>query len=143
MTVRERLDALTAKLWTSIDAALDTTTPTPDTDSIAASQAAIDSAVTDLAAITGASTVADLNTQIAAITAIAANQRTQAQKDMLVLLRIVKAQDAAIVALDRASLDNRRRVKTLQRAFTVVARFAMFLDGGPSRVRVGDVDGNE
>ncbi len=143
MTVRERLDALTAKLWTSIDAALDTTTPTPDADSIAASQAAIDDAVTGLAAITGASTVADLNTQIAAITAIAANQRTQAQKDMLVLLRIVKAQDAAIVALYRASLDNRRRVKTLQRVFTVVARFAMFLDGGPSRVRTRDLDGEE
>lgn len=47
MTVRERLDALTAKLWTSIDQALDTTTPTPDTDSIAASRAAIDAAVTD------------------------------------------------------------------------------------------------
>ena len=143
MTVRERLDALTAKLWTSIDAALDTTTPTPDADSIAASQAAIDDAVTGLAAITGASTVADLNTQIAAITAIAANQRTQAQKDMLVLLRIVKAQDAAIVALYRASLDKRRRVKTLQRVFTVVARFAMFLDGGPSRVRTRDLDGEE
>jgi len=143
VTVRERLDALTAKLWTSIDAALDTTTPTPDADSIAASQAAIDDAVTGLAAITGASTVADLNTQIAAITAIAANQRTQAQKDMLVLLRIVKAQDAAIVALYRASLDNRRRVKTLQRVFTVVARFAMFLDGGPSRVRTRDLDGEE
>ena len=141
MTVRERLDALTAKLWTSIDAALDTTTPTPDADSIAASQTAIDSAVTKLAAITGATTTADLNAQITAITAIAAGQRTQAQKDMLVLLRIVKAQDAAIVALYRASLDNRRRVKTLQRAFTVVARFAMFLDGGPSRVRETDLDG--
>ena len=111
MTVRERLDALTAKLWTSVDQALDTTTPTPAADSIAASKAAIDAAVTDLAAITGATTVADLNAQITAITAIAANQRTQAQKDMLVLLRIVKAQDAAIVALYRASLDNRRRAR--------------------------------
>ena len=92
---------------------------------------------------TGATTTADLNAQITAITAIAAGQRTQAQKDMLVLLRIVKAQDAAIVALYRASLDNRRRVKTLQRAFTVVARFAMFLDGGPSRVRETDLDGGE
>ena len=142
MTVRERLDALTAKLWTSIDAALDESTP-PDANSIAASQTAIDTAATELAAITGASTVADLNAQITAITAIAAGQRTQAQKDMLVLLRIVKAQDAQIIALYRATLDNRRRVKTLQRAFTVVARFAMFLDGGPSRVRVGDVDGEE
>lgn len=142
MTVRERLDALTAKLWTSIDAALDESTP-PDANSIAASQTAIDTAATELAAITGASTVADLNAQITAITAIAAGQRTQAQKDMLVLLRIVKAQDAQIIALYRATLDNRRRVKTLQRAFTVAARFAMFLDGGPSRVRVGDVDGEE
>ena len=97
MTVRERLDALTAKLWTSIDAALDESTP-PDANSIAASQTAIDTAVTELAAITGATTTADLNAQITAITAIAAGQRTQAQKDMLVLLRIVKAQDAAIVA---------------------------------------------
>ncbi len=142
MTVRERLDALTAKLWTSIDAALDESTP-PDANSIAASQTAIDTAATELAAITGASTVADLNAQITAITAIAAGQRTQAQKDMLVLLRIVKAQDAQIIALYRATLDNRRRVKTLQRTFTVVARFAMFLDGGPSRVRAGDVDGTE
>ena len=142
MTVRERLDALTAKLWTSIDAALDESTP-PDANSIAASQTAIDTAVTELAAITGATTTADLNAQITAITAIAAGQRTQAQKDMLVLLRIVKAQDAQIIALYRATLDNRRRVKTLQRVFTVAARFAMFLDGGPSRVRTRDLDGEE
>ena len=142
MTVRERLDALTAKLWTSIDAALDESTP-PDANSIAASQTAIDTAATELAAITGATTTADLNAQITAITAIAAGQRTQAQKDMLVLLRIVKAQDAQIIALYRATLDNRRRVKTLQRVFTVAARFAMFLDGGPSRVRTRDLDGEE
>lgn len=52
----------------------------------------------------------------------------RAQKDMLVLLRIVKAQDAQIGALYRASLDNRRRVKTLQRVFTVAARFTALYD---------------
>lgn len=65
---------------------------------------AVDAAVSDLAAITGASTVADLDAQISAITAIQAGQRTQAQKDMLVLLRIVKAQNAQIVSLSRAVL---------------------------------------
>lgn len=49
----------------------------------------------------------------------------------------------ALIIDRQIDANNRRRVKTLQRAFTVVARFAMFLDGGPSRVRTGDVDGTE
>lgn len=142
-TVRERLDTLTTKLWTSIDAVLDNAVE-PDADSIAASNTSIDASVAAIVLLNGVDDpIPELNGQIAAITAIPSGSRTQDQKDKLALLRIVKNQHNTIVSLHRGQLDNRRRIKTLQRAFTVVGRFAMFLDGGVNRVRQGDIDGNE
>lgn len=142
-TVRERLDTLTTKLWTSIDAVLDNAVE-PDANSIAASNTAIDASVDAIDLLNGVDNpIPELNAQIAAITAIPSGSRTQDQKDKLALLRIVKNQHNTIVSLLRGQLDNRRRIKTLQRAFTVVGRFAMFLDGGTNRVRQGDIDGTE
>jgi len=140
-TIRERLDSLTAKLWASVDVALADET---EVDSIAASTVAIDTIVAERAAMSGVNDpLTAINASIAVITAIAANQRTDAQKDTLELLRIVKAQQQAIFSLTGEVLDNRRRIKVLQRNHSVLARFAMFLDGGPQRVRQGDIDGSE
>jgi hypothetical protein len=140
MGVRERLDALTTKLWASVDAVL---ADESEAESIDASTVAVDAAIIEVTALADSTAITDLNTQIAAITAIPTAQRTQAQKDMLVLLRIVKAQQAALLPLYREALDSRRRIRTLQRNHSIIARFAMMLDGGTKRVRQTDVDGDE
>ena len=145
MTIRTRLDDLTTKLWAAVDATLDTTDPDPDPDSIAAMNAAIQASIDGInLRVTGDDDpLDDLNAQIAAIVAVPGPSRTQEQRDMLDLLRIVKALHLTVVGQQRALLDAQRRVKTLQRNLSIAARFAMFLDGGQQRVRQTDIDGDE
>ena len=145
MTVRERLNALTTKLWDSIDVTLDSTDPDPDADSISYMNSAIADTVSSISSLVDPpdEPLTAINNSISAITAIPANQRTDAQKDKLELLRIVKAQHLVNVDQYRSILNLQRRVKTLQRNHTIIARFAMMLDGGPNRVRESDVNGSE
>ena len=144
MSIRTRLDSLTTKIWAAVDTILDTTDPDPDPDSIAAMNAEIDASNTAITLRTGDDNpVPELDAQITAITDIAAPSRTQEQKDMLALLRLVKKMNAEQVSQARRIVNLQRRVKTLQRNLSIVGRFAMFLDGGPSRVRQEDIDGDE
>lgn len=145
MGVRERLDSLTTKLWASVDTVLDATDPDPDADSIAYMNNAINDTVASITSLVDPpdEPLTAINNSIAAITAIPANQRTDTQKDKLELLRIVKAQHLVNVDQYRSIVDLQRRVKTLQRNHTILARFAMMLDGGPSRVRESDISGDE
>ena len=113
---RVRLAALTTSMRANIDDA-------------AARLTALDTAI--------AATTADIATTqaaVAAIVAIPAASRTNAQKLDLGYQR-------QMLALQRATKDTQQLSKKLIRDIVVTSRYGLFLDG--SRVRPGDLNGSE
>lgn len=142
MSIRDRLDTLTAKLWAAIDSALNTTgDDPPPSDSIAGIKADLDATTADITAAQDELT--PITDAIAAITAIPGPQRTDAQKDRLEGLRIAANQQRRQIRVLRQQATMLRTLRTLTRQGIIQARFAMVLDGGPNRVRQSDVDGDE